>query len=239
VALREREVRTSLDAVWLAVAVTLLWRKVGRDPQISLLDEGVDGLARLGGIGMRLRWDWFRSVAAVPYVPTLGAVHPRALTAQLLDDVLDTSGTGRFLPHDKDQRWATSKDEMVLAEGINHTPRRTIIPTLARRGRGVIKIHCYGTAAPDLPDLAKAAGQLCAEHGAAAARVVWFCPPGAPPTTAGAGDVRVLLKTFGAAGGAANGAAYQLLQTEIGGASERLCLAEGLETLGFVFSRLA
>jgi hypothetical protein len=28
--------------------------KVGRDPQISLLDEGVDGLARLGGIADRL-----------------------------------------------------------------------------------------------------------------------------------------------------------------------------------------
>jgi hypothetical protein len=39
--------------------------------------------------------------------------------------------------------------------------------------------------------------------------------------------------------GAANGAAYQLLQTQIGGASERLCLAEGLDTLGFVFSRPA
>jgi len=39
--------------------------------------------------------------------------------------------------------------------------------------------------------------------------------------------------------GAANGAGYQLLQTEIDGASERLCLAEGLRTLGFVFSRSA
>ncbi len=32
------------------------------------------------------------------------------------------------------------------------------------------------------------------------------------------------------------GAAYQLLQTETGGASERICLSEGLRTLGFVCS---
>lgn len=29
-------------------------------------------------------------------------------------------------------------------------------------------------------------------------------------------------------------AAYQLLQTEVGGASDRLCAAEGLTSLGFV-----
>jgi GNAT superfamily N-acetyltransferase len=39
--------------------------------------------------------------------------------------------------------------------------------------------------------------------------------------------------------GAANGADYQLLQTEIGGASECLCLAEGLHTLGFVTTQSA
>jgi hypothetical protein len=39
--------------------------------------------------------------------------------------------------------------------------------------------------------------------------------------------------------GAANGADYQLLQTELGGASDRLCLAEGLTTLGFVYAQVA
>ncbi|MGW5258609.1 hypothetical protein ACWERW_37915 [Streptomyces sp. NPDC004012] len=34
--------------------------------------------------------------------------------------------------------------------------------------------------------------------------------------------------------GATHGADYQLLQTEIGGASDRLCQAEGLRSLGFV-----
>jgi GNAT superfamily N-acetyltransferase len=34
--------------------------------------------------------------------------------------------------------------------------------------------------------------------------------------------------------GRAHGAAYQILQTEVGGASDRLCRAEGLRSLGFV-----
>ncbi|MEU6006732.1 GNAT family N-acetyltransferase [Streptomyces sp. NPDC047453] len=34
-------------------------------------------------------------------------------------------------------------------------------------------------------------------------------------------------------------AAYQLLQTEVGGVSDRLCAAEGLASLGFVYQREA
>ncbi|MFK0238839.1 GNAT family N-acetyltransferase [Streptomyces vinaceus] len=34
-----------------------------------------------------------------------------------------------------------------------------------------------------------------------------------------------------------HGAAYQLLQTEVGGASDRLCQAEGLTSLGYVCTR--
>jgi GNAT superfamily N-acetyltransferase len=290
---------------------------------------------------MRLRWDWLHSVATVPYMPTLGAVHPRAMTAQLLADVLAANGTGMFLPHDKDQRWATHKDEMILIEDITHTPRHTVIPTLTRRAGGLVKVHYYGTGDPDLAALTEAAGKCSAEYGAGAARITWFHPPGQPPA-AQPGGVRVLLKTFdadqppvpavtdlreaspaaratfpafayalagegfaflhqqihagkahgpvlvavdddqvvGAIGpmqtmpdpvgacrllpqyfavlpeargrghgralwraamrwGAANGADYQLLQTELGGASERLCLAEGLHTLGFVYTQPA
>lgn len=33
------------------------------------------------------------------------------------------------------------------------------------------------------------------------------------------------------------GAAYQLLQTEVGGASDRLCAAQSLTSLGFVNQR--
>ncbi|MFF4157727.1 GNAT family N-acetyltransferase [Streptomyces sp. NPDC001678] len=39
--------------------------------------------------------------------------------------------------------------------------------------------------------------------------------------------------------GQTHGAAYQLLQTEVGGASDRLCQAEGLTSLGFTYSRPA
>lgn len=37
--------------------------------------------------------------------------------------------------------------------------------------------------------------------------------------------------------GREHGAAYQLLHTEVGGASDRLCQAEGLTSLGFVYAR--
>lgn len=39
--------------------------------------------------------------------------------------------------------------------------------------------------------------------------------------------------------GQANGAAYQLLQTEVGGASDRLCQSEGLTSLGFAYWQAA
>lgn len=43
-------------------------------------------------------------VSPVPYVPTLGPMHPAAITPGLWNQVVDVSGTGRFLPHDKDAR---------------------------------------------------------------------------------------------------------------------------------------
>jgi GNAT superfamily N-acetyltransferase len=39
--------------------------------------------------------------------------------------------------------------------------------------------------------------------------------------------------------GQSHGAAYQLLQTEVGGASDRLCLAERLVPLGFTYWQAA
>jgi GNAT superfamily N-acetyltransferase len=290
---------------------------------------------------VQLRWDWFSSVVAVPYVPTLGAIHPEALTRRLLADVQAVNGTGIFLPHDRDQRWATSKDETMLTEDITHTRYETVVPTLTRRDGGILKVHYYGGGTPDLQALGDLAGKCSADYGIAAARILWFCPPGHSPAATAVGGVRLLLKTFdssqqypaaalrdlrdepgpiratfpafaqalaadgfaflhrqmqegnvvdpvlvavedarvvGAIGpmqtmsdpigaprllpqyfgvlpdargrghgralwraamrwGATNGAAYQLLQTEIGGASERLCLTEGLATLGFIYTR--
>ncbi|MEN8649611.1 GNAT family N-acetyltransferase [Streptomyces sp. 21So2-11] len=284
---------------------------------------------------MRFEWDWLQPVMPVPYVPTLGPVHPDALAAGLFSDVLDVAGTGRFLPYDKDQRWADRKDETVLPNGIVHTRHQTLIPTWSQRGAGSFTVYVYG---PD-PDgqAAETVAKLAADHGAGRARVVTFHGPDTTPPP-GTAHTRVQLRVFGrpspadqpgpvrpvdglpgparatfagfadrltddgfaflhrqmqagAVGpvlavtdggrvvgaigpmetmtdstgasrllpqyfgvlpehrghgygrtlwraamhwGTTHGAAYQLLQTETGGASDRLCQAEGLRSLGFV-----
>ncbi|MEV5898369.1 GNAT family N-acetyltransferase [Streptomyces sp. NPDC052127] len=281
---------------------------------------------------MRFRWDWLGPVLSVPYVPTLGPVHPGGLLADLFAAVVETAGTGRFLPHDKDRRWADRKAEQVLADAVEHEQRRTLVPTLTREGAGAVKVYVYGDGPAVAVDLAR---ELAAVHGAARARVVCFLGPDQPGVAAG-GGARVQLREFaggpglppavpvheykqlvdgagfgefadamagdgfaflygrmraGAVGpvltvlhhgrvagaigpmeimtdaaGAArllpqyfgvlpqhrgrgygralwraamhwghrHGAAYQLLQTEVGGASDRLCAAEGLVPLGVV-----
>ncbi|MEV6179915.1 GNAT family N-acetyltransferase [Streptomyces sp. NPDC052015] len=283
---------------------------------------------------MRLLWDWLHPVIRVPYVPTIGPVHPDALSPSLFDDVLRVAGTGTFLPYDKDQRWAETKDETVLPDHIEHTSTRTLIPTLRSRGSGTLTVYAYGPAAEEAAGLA---AKLAAGHHTSTARVVTFhapheTPPAGTATTrvqmkafhrprpedapglvravtdlpeptretfaafadrltsdgfaflhaqmqAGtvgpvlavtnggrvvgaigpmetmtdsAGATRLLPQYFGVlpehrghgygralwhaamAWGSAHGAHYQLLQTEIGGASDRLCQAEGLHSLGFV-----
>jgi GNAT superfamily N-acetyltransferase len=99
---------------------------------------------------VRFRWDWLSAVLHVPYVPTLGAVHPQALSAELFEAVISVAATGEFLRCDKDQRWFAGKDEYVLVPEIIHAPEFTVIPTLATRGRTVLKIHHYARSAPDL-----------------------------------------------------------------------------------------
>ncbi|MDO0913144.1 GNAT family N-acetyltransferase [Streptomyces sp. DT2A-34] len=282
---------------------------------------------------MRFRWDWLRPVVTVPYVPTLGPVHPSVLTEDLFTDTLIAAPTERFLRYDKDIRWLDAKDEYVLVENVVHSPSETLIPTFSRRGSGTVKVHVYGIG-PDVHSSASLlARKLAADTSAAKARVVRFLGPEAHP---GRG-VRVQLKDFttgpcpapegpvrpfgewpedvrhtfrpfaeqmaadgfaflqqqmqegtvgpvlvavlnqrvaGAIGpmevrpdavgaaqlmpqyfgvlpeqrgnglgrllwraamywGQSHGAAYQLLQTEVGGASDRLCRAEGLTSLGF------
>ncbi|WP_327691091.1 GNAT family N-acetyltransferase [Streptomyces sp. NBC_00461] len=284
---------------------------------------------------MRFRWDWLRPVVLAPYVPTIGPVHPSVLTEDLFTDTLIAASTDRrFLRYDKDIRWSDSKVETVLVEAVVHRPGETLIPTLSRRGAGMVKVHLYG-----IDDSALAATELAqklaAEHGAAKARIVRFLGPEAPDgrgtriqlqdfratiRPAGDGPVRsfdewpanargtfddfaeemaadgfaflyeqmqagtvgpVLTavlggRVAGAIGpmeirpdaigtpqlmpqyfgvlpehrgrglgrllwraamhwGQANGAAYQLLQTEVGGASDCLCRSEGLMSLGFTY----
>ncbi|MFI6495583.1 GNAT family N-acetyltransferase [Streptomyces sp. NPDC050564] len=281
---------------------------------------------------MRLKWDWLQPVVAVPYVPTIGPVHPDALDLGLFADIVRVAGTGTFLPYDKDQRWSEYKDETVLPDAIEHTSVRTLIPTLTRRGHGTVTVYIYGPVHGDAADLA---AKLAADHATATARVITFRGPNDQPpagtavtrvqlrefgqaqsdkegsvqpvhglpvpvqatfaafaqrltsdgfaflhhqmqagtvgpvlavTDAGrvvgaigpmgtmtdsAGAIRLLPQYFGVlpehrgrghgralwraamAWGAARGADYQLLQTETGGPSDRLCQSEGLRSLGF------
>ncbi|MGW3556762.1 GNAT family N-acetyltransferase [Streptomyces sp. NPDC000963] len=282
---------------------------------------------------MFFRWDWLRPQLTVPIVPTLGPVHPDALTVGLFEDVLRAAGTGDFLPYDKDRRWGGEKDEKVLREDMIHRPERTLVPTLTRRGRGTVKVFAYGLRDSVVAEAAELAVKLAAVHDVAGARVVrplgpgiahpqgtriqmkdfaaGPCPdPGGPvrPVTAWptavqetfapfaeamTGDGLAFLHTrmrvgrsgpvlaaaveeriVGAIGpmevlpdaigrpqlmpqyfavlpeargqglgrvlwraamhwGQSHGAAYQLLQTEVDGPSDRLCQAEGLISLGF------
>lgn len=144
---------------------------------------------------MDLSWNKLGPLMTVPYLPTLGALHPRALGPRLLREVLDVAGTGRWLPHDKDQRWGGAKDEHILdatGSGGDHV----LVTTLTRRGAGTIKVHLYGEPTPAAVAGARAvAHRLAGDHRAGAARVVWFLPPGRPPTKLGAAT-RVQLRTF-------------------------------------------
>jgi GNAT superfamily N-acetyltransferase len=289
---------------------------------------------------MRFRWDWLRPVVQAPYVPTIGPVHPSVLTEDLFTDTLTAASTDRwFLRYDKDIRWSDSKDETVLVEGIVHRPGQTLIPTLSRRGPGVVKVHLYGIEPDSVPAATELARKLAAEHGAGQARVVRFLGPESPdcrgtriqlkdfstavclppdgpvrpfdqwpPEAAGtfatfaeqlaadgfaflyeqmqAGTVGPVLtavldgRVAGAIGpmeirpdaigtpqlmpqyfsvlpehrgkglgrllwrtamhwGQRHGAAYQLLQTEVDGPSDRLCQSEGLASLGFTYWQAA
>ncbi|MEU6605088.1 GNAT family N-acetyltransferase [Streptomyces shenzhenensis] len=288
---------------------------------------------------MRFHWGWIEPVMPVPYVPTLGPVRPGDPLPELFEAVVEIAGTSRFLPYDKDRRWSERKAERVLVGAVEHGRRQTLVPTLAERGAGVVKVHVYGAAPDSLSAGADLARKLAAVHGAAKARVVWFLGPEQPEAYVQGVGTRVQLKDFaegpgqapgvpvcedkqlhegagfaefaermaaegfaflheqmragtvgpvltvlhdgrvaGAigpmetmadAGGAArllpqyfgvlpqyrghgygralwraamhwghqHSAAYQLLQTEVGGASDHLCAAEGLASLGFVSQR--
>jgi GNAT superfamily N-acetyltransferase len=140
---------------------------------------------------MRFQPDWLRRVLQVPVVPTLGPVHPDTLQPELFDEVIAAARTGEMLPFDKERRWSPAKSEIVLVEEIVHRPDLTIIPTLSRRGTGMIRTYIYSTATPDTMSARTATRRLCASHGAATGRVLWFTAE--PPQTDVTGT-RVLLK---------------------------------------------
>lgn len=122
---------------------------------------------------MRFRWDWLSPVVPVPYVPALGPVQPRALSAELFNAVVDIADTDRFLPYDKDCRWSAKKDERVIVDEIVHEPGITVIPTFTR-GRGLVKIYHYGDSPPRLWELTPWTRTMCATFGSAVGRVIWF-----------------------------------------------------------------
>lgn len=144
---------------------------------------------------MRLDWGWLHPVMRVPYVPTLGAVHPHTLGPDLFQQVWDVSGTGRFLAHDRDARWFPAKDEHVLTDAVVHDPNATLVPALSRRGKGTVKVCCYGDAR-NHRHAARLAGDLAQALGAGKAQVVWFHGAQDIPAT-GSGATRVQLREFG------------------------------------------
>lgn len=146
---------------------------------------------------MNLTWDRLGPLLAVPHLPTLGALHPAAIGPQVLRDVLDVAGTGRWLPHDKDQRWGGPKDEHII--DTTNDGGRILVATLARRNAGTIKVYLYGQAEPQAVAHAQAiAHHLAGIYQVQAVRVVWFLPPGQVPAETVAAT-RVQMRTFDSA----------------------------------------
>ncbi|OKJ97877.1 GNAT family N-acetyltransferase [Amycolatopsis sp. CB00013] len=148
---------------------------------------------------MRFRPQWLRRVLHVPYVPTLGPVHPDTFEPAVFDEVLSAAAAGVMLPFDKESRWSATKSETVLTDEIVHRPDLTIIPALTRRGKAAIKTYVYSQGRPDIVMLREATRRWRVAHGARAGRLVWFhpgesatTPETAPSTT------RILLKAFDA-----------------------------------------
>ncbi|MGW6902580.1 GNAT family N-acetyltransferase [Streptomyces sp. NPDC054919] len=185
---------------------------------------------------MRFHWGWIEPVMPVPYVPTLGPVHPDAPVPDLFAAVVETAGTGRFLPYDKDRRWSDAKTERVLTDAIEHDQRQTLIPTLAERGAGTVKVHVYGAAPDSLSAGADLARKLVSAHGAAKARVVWFLGPNQPEAYADGVGTRVQLKDFSTGPGKAPAAPvqkYQQLPEEV--RADFAAFAEQMTADGFAF----
>ncbi|MEU1893464.1 GNAT family N-acetyltransferase [Streptomyces pristinaespiralis] len=141
---------------------------------------------------MFFRWDWLRPVLTAPIVPTLGPVHPDALTVDIFEDTLRAAITGDFLPYDKDRRWGGEKDEKVLRNDVVHQREHTLIPTLTRRGRGTVKVFAYSLHDSVVEEAAELAAKLAAAHGMVNAGVV---RPLGPETTHPRGT-RIQLKDF-------------------------------------------
>jgi GNAT superfamily N-acetyltransferase len=124
---------------------------------------------------VEFREDWLAPVMQVPYVPTLGAVHPRAASAATFNTVMSAAGTGKFLDCDKDARWFETKDEEILAGEVIHEPGLTVVPALSTRGgQRTLNVYWYGQEPPAIGQVVGQAAAWRAACGADAARVTWF-----------------------------------------------------------------
>jgi len=94
---------------------------------------------------MNFSIDLFLDQMAVPFVPTLGVVHPRALAASVAG-IMDFSHDGGFLPYDKEKRWGGEKRERLLKELIFQDNSHTVIPTYQAGTSPLIRLYSYGTA---------------------------------------------------------------------------------------------
>lgn len=182
---------------------------------------------------MRFRWDWLGPKIQGPYVPTLGAVNPQALSAELFEAIVSVAGTGRFLPYDKDHRWSAKKDERVIVQEIINTPTLTVIPTLATRGRAVLKIHHYGESPPDLDQVRQWSRKWCAAYGADVGRVIWLQdhPDGA--------RTRLMFKTYTEDGRRRyDGAVTTLQRCEVAGTFPAFTRQLGVDGFRFLYERM-
>jgi len=186
---------------------------------------------------MGIRWDCLQPVMTAPYVPTLGPAYPAAITPGLFADVIEIAGTRRFLPHDKDRRWADRKDEQILPEAITQEPSLVMIPTLSTRRTSCVKVHIYSQ--DPRGALSRAAGlcrRLCEERDAGKGRLVWFLPPGSDPDPVAA-CTRIQMRTFGPGHHAPAPAPGPVPLDEVTGPARATfsALAEKLAAEGFAF----
>jgi GNAT superfamily N-acetyltransferase len=145
---------------------------------------------------MALQWDWLRPLLTAPYVPTLGPVHPNTLGPDLFASVIQIAGTGRFLPHDKDRRWAATKDEQILVEAVVQQAGLVLVPTLAARA-ALVKVHIYSHHPATIQEQAsRLCQELCDSYGAPHGRLVWFATSGSS-TDPVAVCTRIQLRAFG------------------------------------------
>jgi GNAT superfamily N-acetyltransferase len=145
---------------------------------------------------MGISWDMLQPLMTVPYVPTLGPAHPQAVTPGLFNDVVEIAGTGGFLPHDKDRRWADRKEEQVLPDAIIQELGLAMIPTLRTGRASCIRVCIYSCQPQSVLNRAAELGRrLSEQHDAANGRLTWFLPPGSNPDPVAA-CTRIQMQNF-------------------------------------------